>query len=558
MANAKQYSELDAATSVSSEDLFAVSQAGAPELKKATVAQVAEPIADVLSTGALAELEYATSQGKNAVAQALTNKGVATTASETLIQMADKVNGLNIAGDVEDIYGWWVDGSTSGTACTRMYKYTIPGSLDMVIFLPNAKQILYVPYGEYESVAQILSSYSVMLQLETYTTQNADPAFSHDGSKLLLIHDDLHEIYDISSSAITLNKTVSITHENSSYKNSQYCITDDAKYITYVWREGTNVSGTVHLVLVNTISGLSATYTPGWGSYYSTIYCSPRLIWDGNIYGGKTDGSSSFYPFYIPFEDTENEITFGNLVLAEKDLGHSLYSTNPNDLKVDIIAENGKPPIFIRVGGISTIESFSSITQSSMYYYTTADILSGADYKSITLYYFRPANSTSNAGMPYSSASSYEYELAGDEYKISFFFNPADTYYINPITGAARRNSTSDTPNLGISVGGYLTNAPGYQRYGHFYFNKTKNIVLVSNSLSSNGTYFGSGTSNWTSYTYTINNTKQLFGKLRKNGELSSYKLIVGTVTKTDLQAGRYAVSTVITPAVPDTDASQN
>lgn len=106
MANAKQYNDLDAAAQVNETDLVAVGQSGASELKKATVQQLAAPIAETLSTGALAELEYATSQGKNAIATALTNKGVQSTAADTLIQMADKVNNLEVDTTTENIVGY--------------------------------------------------------------------------------------------------------------------------------------------------------------------------------------------------------------------------------------------------------------------------------------------------------------------------------------------------------------------------------------------------------------------------------------------------------------------
>ena len=98
---AKQITDLEEATSVANTDYLAVSQSGKTELTKASVATLRSAVAETLSEGALAELEYATSQGKNAIATALTNKGVATTASETLIQMADKVSNLSVDNSVE-------------------------------------------------------------------------------------------------------------------------------------------------------------------------------------------------------------------------------------------------------------------------------------------------------------------------------------------------------------------------------------------------------------------------------------------------------------------------
>ena len=116
MATAKTIQQLDPATGVSLTDQLALAQATGQEARRGSVSQLVGPVAEALSTGALAELEYATSQGKNAIATALTNKGVQSTAADTLIQMADKVNNLdvnttteNIVGYLEQSYDWYQD-----------------------------------------------------------------------------------------------------------------------------------------------------------------------------------------------------------------------------------------------------------------------------------------------------------------------------------------------------------------------------------------------------------------------------------------------------------------
>lgn len=557
MATAKTIDQLDAAGTLSAQDRVALAQQTGTEAKKATLAQVAAAVADINEEGALSELTYATSQGKNAVAAALTAKGVPTTAGETLIQMADKVSGLNVDNGISDIYG--ISNETSSVLVSNhpsLYKYTIPGSLDMVIFLKSAKQILYVPYGDYETVDQILSSYSAMLQLETYSTQNAEPAFSHDGTKLLLIHDDLHEIYDISSTSIVLNKTVSITHEGSSYKNSNYCITDDAKYIAYTWREGSNVSGTVHLVLVNTVSGISSTYNPGWGSYYSNLYCKPMAIWEGCIYGGKLGSSNySFTPFYLPFTDTETEISFGTVVVATNDLGAVIAGSSTGG-RIELFLAMGKKPVFARIGSQKTVAGFPNVSSVSMYYYDWSAITSGESYKRVTIGFARKTNLDNSSADVYFGASAYEYTTSGDYYKIHFYDFPLRDIYIHHENGT--NYADPDLYNTPVSIfgGDYIMGSEYYLRYPFFYYNKQKRLLIGSyNNASDSGLFFGTGSSpyTWSSLKYAISPTTKLFGKyIEHGGSNSGYATYVGTVTMSDLNAGRYDVQTQITPAVPD------
>lgn len=101
MPTAKTIEQLDAASAVSSTDFVPVAQSEGQEAKKATIAQMSSAVADVLSDGALSELEYATSQGKNAIALALTQKGQTASASDTLIELADKIDALEIDSTVQ-------------------------------------------------------------------------------------------------------------------------------------------------------------------------------------------------------------------------------------------------------------------------------------------------------------------------------------------------------------------------------------------------------------------------------------------------------------------------
>ncbi|WP_178337418.1 hypothetical protein [Candidatus Avelusimicrobium facis] len=194
MATAKTIQQLDPATGVSLTDQLALAQATGQEARRGSVSQLVGPVAEALSTGALAELEYATSQGKNAIATALTNKGVQSTAADTLIQMADKVNNLevdttteNIVGCLEENYQWYQD--TQYTTAVSAYDAGI-------IAMCNAST-LYIfersNIAEYKKMSfnDLIATASATYTFETpyssapaiYISQNGTGIFVIDGNK---------------------------------------------------------------------------------------------------------------------------------------------------------------------------------------------------------------------------------------------------------------------------------------------------------------------------------------------------------------------------------------
>lgn len=107
MANAKQYSDLEQAQTVNNTDQFAVAQEGSDELKTVTTEQVAERVAGIVSTDQLQEFISDTALGKQVLAQALVNKGVDTSATDTLAQMAAKIDPLDVVGAQEYLSAKW-------------------------------------------------------------------------------------------------------------------------------------------------------------------------------------------------------------------------------------------------------------------------------------------------------------------------------------------------------------------------------------------------------------------------------------------------------------------
>lgn len=105
MANTKQYTDLQTAETLNDTDLMAVSQSGAPELKTTTVGAVASRAAAIVSTDQVQEIVSDLGLGKQILAQTLQDKGVDTTASDTLSQMATKLSAVDVVGAKEYMRG---------------------------------------------------------------------------------------------------------------------------------------------------------------------------------------------------------------------------------------------------------------------------------------------------------------------------------------------------------------------------------------------------------------------------------------------------------------------
>ena len=105
MVTTKQYTDLQTTETLNDTDLMAVSQSGAPELKTTTVGAVASRAAAIVSTDQVQEIVSDLGLGKQILAQTLQDKGVDTTASDTLSQMATKLSAVDVVGAKEYMRG---------------------------------------------------------------------------------------------------------------------------------------------------------------------------------------------------------------------------------------------------------------------------------------------------------------------------------------------------------------------------------------------------------------------------------------------------------------------
>lgn len=283
---AKQITDLEEATSVANTDYLAVSQSGKTELTKASVATLSSAVAETLSEGALAELEYATSQGKNAIATALTNKGVATTASETLIQMADKINNLSVDDSKEYINT--VLGTANSTWDNTAYFVLrqLPSTGDFLLY--TSDMLYYVPKNIYTNIEAMVNAASFSINVGSpLTSQSGWLNFSMDESKVLVRIDATNfKVYNMSETSFTLlHDTFTVSGAYTSYY-SQCAVSNDGTFI--VWGRTANAFSVYH------ISTGTTTDIPNSASVYGGLVCiSPTNIYI--IPAGTSSTSNSMY-----------------------------------------------------------------------------------------------------------------------------------------------------------------------------------------------------------------------------------------------------------------------
>lgn len=267
--NAKTIQDLTQTTAVSGDDLVVVAQSGSNEATKATVSTLAAAVGELNSTGALSELSLATSIGKNLLAQNLTNKGVPTDPSETLVQMADKLRGLQTTNELTFVKGMACVGSdytnleTTGYAafcfCRTPNGHTI--------VLSNNTLYLVETFKDYSSLSDILSSASASTHTHTNiaTSAKVHMSITKDGRTLTICSTDAVDsldMYDINyeNSTITYLQAVTGLTRSGSTGYIQCTVNNDRTMVA--WRGGSSA----RFINVAQISDTSVIGTYGMSS----------------------------------------------------------------------------------------------------------------------------------------------------------------------------------------------------------------------------------------------------------------------------------------------------
>lgn len=218
MANAKTYNELNQASAVNASDKVALAQEDKTELVATTVKDLADAVGELNQAGALAELSLATSIGKNLLAQRLNEKGVECAPTDTLVEMADKVNNLVIDGQKTALIGKLItaeQNTNNSKRYTFQYCNATKGQMGDVIILDQAANTLsYVRNGDYNTIdAAILAATSTITLPAASSTSRVRALGISQNEKFLItdIDDNKLHIYEIDKVAGTLTLKHDIT-----------------------------------------------------------------------------------------------------------------------------------------------------------------------------------------------------------------------------------------------------------------------------------------------------------------------------------------------------------
>lgn len=540
MANAKQYTDLDATTQVNNTDLVAVGQSGASELKKATVQQLATPIAEALSTGALAELEYATSQGKNAIATALTNKGVQSTAADTLIQMADKVNNLhvdttteNIVGYLEQAYGWYQD--TQYTTSVSAYDAGIIAmcnSSKLYIFeRSNIAEYRQMSFDDLIATASATYTFSTPYSgiPAVYISQNGTGIFVIDGSRTNM---GLY-FWDKEASGRPIIYKGQVLNDNFSQisYSDKFVVSDDASLIA-VKPTGNDLfvyshqNTTKYTVSINTNSIYSA---------YEQLVPEASMIKNEYIFCTlvSTDYSKCGFTKVPYSKGSDGVITFdSSKIVHNTSLSNSHYANGTHrclgKTYNDIIFCLSDTNVYSATPSTDN-DGFYNVAMTPVFIDTNLNISTAT--KNI-----RARDQFSTGGYTKTRASVLCIpSKVGDNIQVSPMLSTSIVYDTNTKKATVGNNISILIPQLTVDAEHIISN------YGEDNDYLYLNMLVLAHTASSVMKL----------HSYKIRKN-QLLVKLRKTLDNATTFYMPYSYTETNVFKGKYNYNTTITPAVPD------
>lgn len=534
MATAKTIQQLDPATGVSLTDQLALAQATGQEARRGSVSQLVSPVAEALSKGALVELEYATSQGKNAIATALTNKGVQSTAADTLIQMADKVNNLEVDTTTENIVGRYSTTSNptvaGGSQYGKFFRNMFTG--DMVI--TKGSVLYFTPQGDYNSIDDIIAgaTHTVDLSAEGLSFEyNKQSAVSEDFTKFVLPVDDAGK-YRVYSLDTTTGFTQLYEFTNTELSTNvadgfSIGIRNDGRYIFYTgsgsklyYLDATTGTGVEVPNGANTVIGMclvkdSTVFIVHIPSLYSSVYRKLKKI----SYSVSEDGTLSFGSIEASPDSYSSEY------ISTSKYGGIFLHTPGSDQDVIVIYGNPAWLKYTDTHNLGCVKlsawSFKDIATSKPIISTNIDCVYFGGYDNV----------------PYASLSCATYVSGEDGYynlRVPFFDAVIKVNKSSGVTTGTRMNNNNNKIYLGYGINGYIP-----QRC--IYANNATGKIITSGG----GSYIGTAP-----YYNKFSLDEKLVAKKRKiNGKTAFYD---PGISQTELASGAYDLSTTITPAVPD------
>lgn len=336
MANAKTYNDLNQATEVNDTDKVALAQSDKQELVTATVGQVAQKVANIVSTDQVTEIVTDLSMGKQIMAQKLQDKGLDVTASDTLTAMANKVDSLDVVGAKEYLISNVIK-IENITYATGSYGRRIPLTKFFICFTSTSSPYTIGLYGpNADETAMELKSSLVLTDMTSFTNpSNAYWTFCSNPKYVLFSNGKQQFMLEISDTAeLSLKWTHTVT--TSTAEVPMLVSRDGEKYVTcystsFYTRDSTGA------LVGSSIYDLSIAATA------VELYVDDD---NSSIFGSANTGTNYTYTGNINW-------TSGNLTLTKHGSGKELFLTNYGTNFIDI--KNKKVVKIVRRTGSSSI-----------------------------------------------------------------------------------------------------------------------------------------------------------------------------------------------------------
>ena len=486
--------------------------------------------------GSHAELIYATTQGKNAIATALTNKGVETSASETLIQMADKVNALNLSSDIENVYATMMASQEEFNleAGSGYMAFDINTKTKATVFYHNGF-LHYIPWGHYSSYAEwwAAKTSSVAINIASYTGTGV--GFSEDGSKVIVwTSQTAYSMYRIEDNTLVLMYEAADLSRDAS--SARYAISNDGQTVVYA---PYTTSSSSTLCIYNHVGGQQDTTLSRSMRSYNDI-----KVHNDKLYVIGTDTSSARYLHEMDFivsEDgivtTSNQSSYSCPNISGIEIVDDVVLLEGSTFTNTTVYDNAGYEIDFRFIELGHFKNGASAPLHQSFFFTQQASISS----SITMW--------SSGDSPYiSNFSPFEYKKEDNSIIISSMFFDKDFVY------DFQNNELVSVPDNYIAGLYDQINSNNY----FIYFDKSTMLGILCTPTNSSNAVPRRTATYAISIAKEINyKSKQLIGKkiTLPNREVWWGMACVRTLAK--VASGDFELNNEIVPAVPDNQGGE-
>ena len=383
MANAKTYNDLNQATEVNDTDKIALAQSDKQELVTATVGQVAQKVANIVSTDQVTEIVTDLGMGKQIMAQKLQDKGLDVTAADTLTTMANKVDNLDVVGAKEYVLSNVIS-IESGSYGVGSYGMRIPLTKYFICFTSTSSPYTIGLYGpNADETAMELKSSLVLTDMTSFANpSNLYWTFCSNPKYVLLSNDEqqfMLEISDLAELSLKWTHTIRTSNAEVPILISR----DGNNYVTYYsgsWYVRNNEGTVIKNNSFNTgysITSLEFYMNEDNASFFGTHSGPTVKTFTGTVnwttgsmsFSGYGNGSSLFLSDYsVNCTDIKNKKTIkvGVLKSGSVDAQHFYaYNAITGELECSV------PLYFNRVASVGYTSSISARSMCGCIEYDT-------------------------------------------------------------------------------------------------------------------------------------------------------------------------------------------